>query len=202
MKKSLFILLCLAFYFKTAAQTPACLPDQRFKDSMVGLYPLPFDSLVSPNGGINKSACIGKPYQFVFTVKVPETFLYSGFNIPLDSITIAKTGAVENLPVGITYACNPPNCVFKKNSLGCAVLTGTADASNLVRNYELFITGRVFSFLLASAGLEYYEVKFPGPLFIGKYTLPLLAANNAKCTSAAANDLSADISEIVLFLRV
>ncbi len=71
-------------------------------------------------------ACINNPYNQFITVNVPLAFQ----NIPLSSVTIATSGAVSNLPVGLTYSCDPPNCVFAAGSLGCIRMFGTPTAAN------------------------------------------------------------------------
>lgn len=73
-----------------------------------------------------QDACINHPYNQSVTVNVPTNFQ----NIPLTSVTIATTGAVSNLPAGLTYSCDPPNCVFVAGALGCIRLYGTPTAAN------------------------------------------------------------------------
>lgn len=195
MRKVVHLILVLFSLVPLAldAQTPACTPDLvRFRDSASGVYPRPYQDTV-PWGGINKAACIGKPYEFVFTLKIGDTitvkFLGSNVAIPLDSGTIATTGAVTGLPTGIDYACNPPNCVFKKSTIGCLVLRGTAAATNAVKGYKPVISGKFYSSYLALVGSNPYPVTFPGDLFPGDYTLNLYAANDSRC-AVATKDLT------------
>jgi Secretion system C-terminal sorting domain len=202
MRKVLFTVFCLLNIYVLKAQTPACVPNQQFKDSLAGVYPLPLTD-VNPKGGIDKPACLGKPYSFIFTVKVTDTvnviLLGQPRAIPLDSITVARTNGIENMPVGLTYACNPPSCAFPKRSFGCVVISGTPTTVNQIRVYDLFIKGKVYSPLLALAGLlDGYDVTFPGDIAPGKYSISLLANNDAKCTASATNDLSDEISNLTL----
>ena len=91
MKNTLQISLCIAFICAISTvqvQAQACQPDARYRDSTVGVYPSPVTAS-NPNGGINKAACIGKPYSFVFTVKISDTITVPLVGkIPLDSLTM------------------------------------------------------------------------------------------------------------------
>jgi hypothetical protein len=185
--QNLYFTLMLCVFGAIQAHAQACQPDARYRDSTVGVYPSPVTA-ANPNGGITKAACIGKPYSYVFTVKISDTITVPlAGKIPLDSLTMATTGAVAGMPTGMTYACNPANCVFKKNTTGCVVIQGTPATSNTVKLYPLVITGRAFSSALFFAP-DGYVAKFPGDLFPGEYNLKLLAANDPGCLSAT-NDL-------------
>jgi hypothetical protein len=201
MKKALLTIFCLINTYLLQAQTP-CVPNQLYKDTLAGVYPLPVTE-ANPKGGIDKPACIGKSYSFTFTVKLTDTIYALIFGqvraVPLDSINITKTNAIENMPVGLTYACNPPSCNYPKKTLGCLVISGTPTSVNPVRVYDLFIKGKVFSPLLAGVGiLDGYDVTFPGDVAPGKYSISLLANNDPKCTASATPDLSEEIAELSL----
>jgi hypothetical protein len=116
-------------------------------------------------------ACIGQPYTQSVTIKVPATFVYLGTPIPLTSASIATTGAVTGLPAGISYSCDPPNCVFNANTLGCILLHGTPnnpaqapDTTNLVINATISAFG---------TGIP---IAFPGPIAPGNYYFVLAQA--------------------------
>lgn len=194
MRKILHVIIGCLFVTALSAQTPACTPDQKYKDSTAGPYPRPYDTINNRNGGIDKPACLGKPYSFTFTVKITDSITIKLFgldvSLPLDSIVIAKTGGIKNLPVGINYACNPPSCVFPKKSLNCVIISGTPATSNPVKDYSLEITGKAYNFLVPGG----QEIKFPGPDFPGEYKLKLLAANDAKCATSGTQSLNSDIS--------
>lgn len=144
-----------------------CLPDSLYRDSTVGVYPRPVTP-ENPNGGISKPACINKPYEFVLTIKIPDTVSFQGIVVNLNSAKIETTGAIQNLPVGITYACNPPDCVFPKLSLGCIKLYGTATSANLPGKYKPVIT------LNLSTAFGTFPISYPGAQFPGEYILTLL----------------------------
>lgn len=173
------------------AQTP-CIADIKYKDSSSGVYPLPFVATTRPNGGIDKAACISKAYSFVWTIKVGDTInvpnpLGAGtIAVPVDSVLIGKTSAISGLPVGINYACNPPNCTWKKRTDGCVALSGTPTAANTVKTYPLVISGKAFpGGFYASLFPNGYDVTFPGAIAEGSYDLKLYAANDTRCTTAA-----------------
>jgi hypothetical protein len=178
MRKILYLFISCFFITALSAQTPACVPNQLFKDSSVGVYPLPFDAVANPKGGIDKPACIGKPYSFVFTLKISDTLRTALGVVKIDSVKLATTGAVTGLPAGITYACNPPSCNFAKNTTGCAVLRGTT--TDAAKDYDLVINGKAYLDVFGAL-----DVSFPGIVAAGKYTLKVVAANNAACTTAS-----------------
>ncbi len=193
----LFVVFCCIFS-TIQANAQACQPDVRYRDSLVGVYPLPVTA-ANPNGGINKPACIGRAFSFVFTVKISDTITALGRRFPLDSLTMATTGAVANLPTGLTYACNPGNCVFKKNTTGCVIIQGTPATSNMIKTYSLVISGKAFSSdpLFQFGFPNGYSATFPGDLFPGEYNLRLLANNDPGCVSAT-NDLT-EVSNFAAF---
>jgi Secretion system C-terminal sorting domain len=200
MKKSVlsFVFLTLATLV-AFAQTP-CTPNNRYKDSTAGVYPLPFVAVTNPTGGINVPACLGKAYSFVWTVKitdsvtVPNPLGAGTITTAIDSVTLPTTGAIQNLPVGITYACNPPNCVFKKNSMGCVALSGTPAASNAIKVYKLIISGKVFGPLVQLLYPSGYPLTFPGAIAEGEYNLNVYANGDTRC-NVSTKELS-EVSNI------
>ena len=186
--QNLILVAFLCVFSAIQVNAQACLPDVRYKDSLVGVYPSPVTA-ANPNGGITKAACIGKPYSFVFTVKIADTITVPlAGKIPLDSLTMATSGAVTGMPTGLTYACNPANCVFKKNTTGCVIIQGTPAATNTVKIYPLVINGKAYSSAISFLYPNGYPAAFPGDLFPGEYNLKLLATNDPGCISAT-NDL-------------
>ncbi len=90
-----------------------------------------------------KEACINEPYNQSVTVFVPDTFVYLGFQVPIQSVSIALTNAIQNYPTGMVYSCDPPNCVFQALSLGCILMHGTPSPSNNPDTFDLGIAVRV-----------------------------------------------------------
>lgn len=177
MKKIYYTLLLLAHVMY--AQGQACTPDTLYRDSTAGVYPAPLSEM-NPNGGIDTFACIDQPFEFVFTVIIPDTFSFNGLTLTLISASIATEGAVSGLPSGIDYECNPPNCIFPADSIGCIVLTGTPDMSNMPGEYEPVIT------MTINTNIFPITTSFPGSIFPGKYILEL---RNSQCDLASGETL-------------
>jgi hypothetical protein len=201
MRKIVLLLAALFSLYSLTAQTPPCVPDPLYKDSAVGIYPPPFDEKTSPNGGIKTPACLGKAYSFRFTIKVSDTvsvsFLGQNLRIPVDSITINPVNGVTGLPTGISYACNPPTCSFKKNTSGCVILQGTPANTNMAnKDYELVVKGNLYSPSLRGVGFYPYPVDFPGSQFPGSYKLRLLPANSSQCLTST-NDLTEEVESMM-----
>ena len=183
-----------AFFVTTVnAQTPVCKPDTiRYRDSLSGVYPLPYIDSVRPNGGIDKVACLTKAYSFVWTIKVgdtltvPNPFGAGTIQVPLDSVLIGKSSAIAGMPTGLSYACNPPNCVWKKQTYGCVALSGSPAATNAIKTYPLVISGKAYpGGFYASLFPNGYDLTFPGAIAPGSYDLKVYAANDTRCTTAA-----------------
>lgn len=171
------------------AQDPVCTPDPIYADSAAGVYPLPFEPELSPDGGINECAFVGESYFFTFNIKVDSTINFGGSSFDIDSLVLEE---VNNIPTGIGFACNPVDCTFPGNSVGCVSLVGTADASNPLGEYSLEIVGRAYS-----GGIP-IEITFPNPLFAaGEYILNLAAdASDAACMTSSNDNILVETLEI------
>ncbi len=165
-----------------------CLPDSTLIDSSAGVYPKPITP-DNPNGGIHKKACVNKPYEFVLTVVIPDSVVVplSPTPIPLEKAFIATKDAIKNLPKGIEYACNPPNCVFKKNTIGCLVLKGTPDDTNTPGDYKPII--KITFTINLGFPLDYAD-EYPGNNFPGEYILKLLSEQDCLTSSKDHTSLS------------
>jgi hypothetical protein len=171
--KQLFF-LCVFVLAAAAGHAQTCTPDPLFVDSS-GVFPLPYDS-IAQTGGIPVSACIGKPFEFTFTISNSGPFDYNGIPIEFPYVRLDSTGsAITGMPVGYNYTCNPPNCKFIFGTSGCVKIYGTANVINQPGNYDLIITGFIPLF-----GNE-TPVTFPGPIFPGKYTLELEPNTSTSC---------------------
>lgn len=130
-----------------------CMRDSIILGTDSLLWPLPHTPL-APNFNL-KDACIDHAYNQSVTINVPTT--YQG--IPITNVSVATTGAISDLPAGITYACDPPNCVFNPGTLGCIILYGTPTDVNMApHTFDLGITATVTT---PFGGLP---VTFPGTL--------------------------------------
>ncbi|MFZ1424191.1 MAG: T9SS type A sorting domain-containing protein [Saprospiraceae bacterium] len=178
-----YTLVYLFTFFNLQAQN--CLPDSTFRDSSAGVYPKPI-SPTNPNGGIKKKACINKPFEFIFTVVVPDSVTVPIYPTPiaLEKVAIDTINAISNLPKGITYKCNPPNCVYNKNTFGCLILSGIATTDNIPGDFKPIIK------LILTINLGFpvpYATEYPGDAFPGEYILTL--QSEVDCASATNQDL-------------
>jgi hypothetical protein len=173
MKRILLSIIFLSFVLASYGQF-TCSPNQNFKDSTAGVYPVPYDSILAKKGGISTCAIIGQSYQFVFTVVIGDSLTFSGLKFPLDSVVISK---VIGLPAGLTYGCNPGNCVFKRKTMGCAAIYGTPTSAVTPGKYSLKIQGTAY---LGGSPLG-FPIEFPGPIAPGTYDLYVLANAQSVC---------------------
>ena len=181
---ALFFLALPAF-----AQFGTCESDPIYQDSMAGVYPLPYDAMESPDGGIPDSACLNKPFQFVFNAVVSDTLSTDIGDFALDSLKLQTEGAVSGMPEGLQYACDPPNCVFEANTVGCVVIYGTATNPADLGDNELTISATIFS-----QGFP-LPLSFPDPnLFPGSYSLYVHEEDYPNCTVVMVDAVEAPIS--------
>lgn len=158
MKKTLPFLFALMCTLPISAQAPDCVRDSSIIATGALLSPAPYTD-DAPNYNL-ADACINQFYTQSVTVNVPTSFQ----GIPITTVSLATTGAVSNLPIGVTYACDPPNCVFDAGSLGCIVLYGTPTSANAAPDtLDLGITATVNT---PFGGLP---VQFPGQLAPGSH---------------------------------
>jgi hypothetical protein len=177
--------LC-AFANLLAAQN--CNPDLTYADSTAGVYPEPYEPTVNPNGGITECAVIGQPFEFTLTIVINDTLTYSGLSFPLDSVIVSS---VTGLPAGITYACDPPNCHFTSNTVGCAKLFGIATSGNAPGGYDLLIGGSAY----VNGSVFPLPIVFPDAnLAPGKYTIQVNANASDPCGVVSTKDLTSQIS--------
>ncbi len=161
-KLVLFLLFAVVAAHFVTAQT--CVPAKDLPDTLVGPYPPPYDPQTNPKGGITDTACVNKDFQFVVTLAIPTVFSIGGFNLPITNITLSTETALSNLPKGLDYVCNPPNCVFLPDTSGCILLYGTVNDTAGI--YDLKITGTLVTPITS------LPLTFPdATLFKGNYYL-------------------------------
>jgi len=144
----LLALLTLAISITGSQVTAQCTPDLSI--TVPGVYP---DSATGLPPGT-----VGVPYSEVIQVKVLTDTSQGGFPVVITSITI--TG-VTGLPPGLTYSCNPSNCIFPGGSNGCILLSGTPSvAGTFMLNVDVSVAGTVFGNPLPpqSQSIDYYSI--------------------------------------------
>lgn len=183
MKKSL--LFILLFMTGVMLNGQNCTPnDAVFPPDTTGIYPPPYDSTLM-TGGIPESACINQYYETVFTFKVGDTIVFNGFEVPLIKISLNPTGAVAGLPPGLTYACNPPSCVFNANTSGCAVIYGTIPTGTSPGEYLLLINATITLPVFGDIPQQ-----FPGALFPNSsYSIEVLPEGTPGCFVLGSHNL-------------
>lgn len=156
--RTLFTLL-LAVSLQAGLYAQTCTPLNPFPYEFI--YPLPYQDGV-PGSGITDTALVNVPFETVFQIQAPSEFTFNGVTLPVISFSLATTGAIAGLPPGLTYACNPPNCVFNALTPACVSIYGVTDQAGI---YDLEITGTLVSILPI-------PVSFPDPaIFPGNYYL-------------------------------
>lgn len=195
MKKTLHIIFIFLFVF-VAMQSHAqnCEPNPMYADTTVGVYPLP-DPVNSPTSSLN-SGCVDVGYQQLFTAVVPDSIFYVEFNgnfvdLALFSVLV---DSIVGLPPGITYACEPPNCLFEQLTIGCVLFSGTPIQEGL---YEPV----VYTTTSVNIGVDLtLSVNFPSQpddiikVFPGEYKINICTYNNClnDCTIISTEDAFAE----------
>lgn len=183
------------FFFAFSSQAQMCNPDLTIPDSIF-VSPSPYDS-TDMTGGIADTACTDIYYETVFTFRVPDMVEVSGFPVRIDSIVLPpnEPNSVQGLPVGMQFNCNPPNCVFSptKDSIGCALVYGTATDVNTPGDYPLTINAKLYSSLGSALDLPFPNSLIPGA--DGQYILNLQGPGFANCTTISTDEaFQADFS--------
>ncbi len=189
MKKILLLAGLVVFFSQLKAQDVPCTPDPTVLDSTQIVFPLPYDEETMTGGIADSPVCIGEPYRLVFHLRIPDSAAIGGQPINLLRAEIDMEGAVEGLPEGIGYKCNPPDCVFPDTLLGCIALEGTASANNMAAINDLVISVRI-----AIEGIGLLPTTIPGPFTSGDGGYSLVIKNPGECTVGVNDYLSKNIS--------
>lgn len=154
MHRILPFILTVAFSIQAFAQ---CTPDNTLQ--LVGLYPP--DSLF---------ACVedGEYFDEVIQFKNFSSIAGDAVGFPGFVFTVnwIRVDSIHNLPAGLSYVCNDPNCMYTTGEVGCVNVTGTTNAPpgeynlGFYATVELDLNGTPFqaqadSQLLAANGLGY-----------------------------------------------
>lgn len=174
MKKSLLFSLALALS-ATFVHAQSCMPDFNLPDSVI-ISPLPFNSMTGM-GGITDTACVNQPYETVLQFQIPNTIMLFGNTVGLISVDVPTTNGLVNAPAGLSYTCNPPDCVFKADSVGCISLFGTTTAAPGVYDLKISTTIRT-SFLPIQLQLP------DGTVVTGNYFLHVKPEGACEATSS------------------
>jgi hypothetical protein len=186
--KQIFTLFVL-FLFGFTLQAQNCVPDSTLANADFPVQPPPYDPTDFPDGGIKDTACINIPFDFVFSAVVGDTFSLPIADVPLDSIRIPVVGGIVGLPTGVSYACNPPTCVFEKNTLGCIDLYGTITNPSAIGEYDLKISVQIF----ANGSPQPFSFILPdGVIIKGAYNLVVREESFNNCATVSAKNVLKD----------
>jgi hypothetical protein len=155
MKKQLLLLNLLLGIFSGPFVIAQCVPDPNI--TQPGIYP---DSATGLASGI-----VGQPYNQVMQIKVPvdTQVVYLGFTLTA-TIQSIQLMSFTGLPPGITYACNPANCIFPGGSNACVLLSGTPNTAGVFNPVAIVkTTGTVVLFgqtitLTQNDTIDYYTI--------------------------------------------
>ena len=192
MKKALPLLFLLTTLVPQFLHAQACVRDSNILITGGLLSPAPWTP-DSPFFNL-ALACIDEPYNQSVTVNVPEFYNYNGTDLQIKEVSIPTTMGIDSLPAGMTYTCDPPNCVFPAKTLGCIRMHGTPtgvnpapDTLNLALTATIILTAIPFPITL----------KFPGDAAPGSHYYMIL--NQAGGCMSAAGDLGSPFSSLQAF---
>ena len=194
MKKPLLAIFTLVFAISfTNLQAQNCMPDEMFADSTAGVYPLP-DPIGSPTSSLNPG-CVNVPYEQLFTAVVPDSLstVFNGAPIEAALLSVAVND-ITGLPAGVTYACEPPDCVFLQETTGCVLFSGTPTEAG---EFAPVVSTTV----AANIGVELsLPVNFPTqpgdpvPIFDGEYKVIIHAVGSGEAAClVGVNDALEDV---------
>jgi len=123
MKKFFLLPLCLLLLGSAQLAAQNCEPDMELPDTVI-VFPLPYQDDF-PERGLQDTACVAAGYATTIQVRIPETFMIGTTEVAVNSVEIREEG-ISNLPESFTYSCNPPDCVFLPEEVGCIQIEGTA----------------------------------------------------------------------------
>ncbi len=177
--------LILAFAAQLRAQN--CTPISPFPDSAIAIPPS--WSPARPLGGIQDTACIGQPFQFTLSIKCPST-IPALPGVQITSIAIPANNGVTNLPAGLSYVCNPPNCVFPRDSVRCIRIFGTPTNPADVGQKDLTL-----SLTINTPAGQFTNIPYPNALLDpgGHYYLHVKPAGSSGCQPSANQEVYSPI---------
>lgn len=166
---------CLILSFSAQLSAQNCTPVTPFPDTAIAIPPS--WSPARPLGGIQDTACIGQFFQFTLSIKCPGT-IPTLPGVQVNSIAIPANNGVANLPAGLSYVCEPPNCVFPRDSVRCIRIFGTPTNPNDVGQKDLTL-----SLTINTTFGQLTNIPYPNPALDpgGHYYLHVKPAGSSGC---------------------
>ena len=148
-----FIALLTIGLFSIHFANGQCTPNTSI--TQAGIYP---DSATGLASGT-----VGVAYNQVIQLRVPVDTSISilpglpPINVPITSITLTS---FTGLPPGLTYSCNPANCIYNGGTNGCADISGTPTVAGTFNLLAITTTvGSVFGSPLTQVDtIDYYTI--------------------------------------------
>ncbi len=144
----LLLLICTFFILGNSSVYSQCTPNPAvttpgiFPDSATGLSP----------------ASVGQLYTQIMQLRIPvDTVTMIGsfpITVPIVSIELLS---FAGLPAGLTYSCNPSNCVFPGGSNGCVAITGTPSVAG---HYPIVAITKSLASLFGSNIAQYDTIDY------------------------------------------
>ena len=190
--KRLFLLFLACFLFSIQGFSQGCTPDTTLLGTGVfGPIPAPDNTGgVDPTLGITTPICQGEYWEYQFDLVVPDSVLFDiGLGGPmwfdLISISISDTLAFTNLPSGLDYVCDPPNCVFGDDSVGCILISGiTMDSAKS----DTTVINGVLKTVFGGSVVD-VPFLFPSPgIFEGEYRYTIYENGTGPCPYIGVDD--------------
>jgi hypothetical protein len=169
----LFSMFTVVSFLQVQAQN--CTPAQNFPDTAIAIPPS--WSPARLNGGIRDTACIGQFFEFTLSLKAPATI--QGLpGVMVNSIAIPPQNGISNIPQGLTYICEPPNCVFVRDSIRCIRVFGTPINPADIGEKNLTLSLTINTTFGQLSNIPYPNDQLdPG----GRYTLHVKPAGSSGC---------------------
>lgn len=192
MKRALLFAFC-SFISLAWAQAQTCTPAQNFPDTAIAIPPS--WSPLRLMGGIQDTACIGQYFEFTLSIKAPAAI--PGLpGVTVNSIAIPAANGVANMPQGMTYVCNPPNCVFPRDTVACIKMFGIPNNPADVGQKDLTLSLTINTSFGQLSNIPYPNAQLdPG----GHYYLNVKPAGSSNCF--VSSDREADLPVTGLYSR-
>lgn len=188
--KQLVLLFLILFGYVGTLRAQDCIPDTTgIPADAYGVFPLPYIETDRPEGGIQDTVCLNRDFEYTFTLKIGGSATVGTITGDVLKVAIAPNGALTYEPElpGFDYVCNPPNCVFLRDSIGCVKIKGTVDDPALIDRYEIKISGTVDA---VASGFTFTDIPLTFPseesiLLQGHYYLFVQDANSRYCMGSS-----------------
>lgn len=161
--------------------------------------PMLTGNLLYPDTNSNlKRAYYGIAYNDVLQMNVPSDTTIAGFPAQITSMTIL---GIDNLPTGISWACNPTNNIINGGSAGCILFSGTPTLNSFA-SYNLRIRIRIKGIVFSSpqtvdTALFGYKIRL-SPVYADTCDYTTTCANTTKtlCPDSITNLKNAKVDSL------